>query len=258
MGQLKRSDDGPGQSRLFSFLEVIHVELGPFNGAEVEFKRRSGYYNGQLLVSKRAAGVIKAIAVCGALSGNQIRALTGTLSHKSTMTALVARGFVDIYESGKTPPVYTLGQGGAEIMDESYRMWDTIELLRTVAANQLWVCLSRLWPDAGWDPYGEFPVLTKGSSRFLVAAPRMRPGEPVLASRVFNCEGRVIIVAASVEQLKELDPLAPEKVRYTWDALLKDGVTFYRLNGSGLVLDDAFSSENRKVIKKVLTSERAL
>jgi hypothetical protein len=78
----------------------------------------------------------------------------------------------------------------------------------------------------------------------------MRPGEPVLASRVFNYEGRVIIVAASVEQLKELDPPAPEKVRYTWDALLKDGVTFYRLNGNGLVLDDAFSSENRKVIKK--------
>jgi hypothetical protein len=239
------------------------MELGPFNGFGVEFKRRGGFYNGQLLLSEKGANVLKILARCGAMSGSQIRILTE--ASKSTMKTLIEKGFIDIYESGKTPPVYTLGQGGAEIINASYRIWDTIGLLRTVAANQLWVNL--FWPDAEWDPYREFPVLTKGSSRYLVAAPRLRIEEPVLASKVFNYEDRVIIVAASERQLREtilLDPLAPERVRYTWDVLLKDGVTFYRLNGSRLVLDSIFSSQNHtekipeKIFQKSIDSRMAI
>ncbi|MGQ9826080.1 MAG: hypothetical protein ACUVSK_14050, partial [Desulfotomaculales bacterium] len=64
------------------------------------------------------------------------------------------------------------------------------------------------------------------------------PGASAYVARAFALSGRVFVVAASKEQVEELPlPPGPEMVRYTWDALLKDGLFFYRLDGSFLVPD---------------------
>lgn len=230
------------------------MELGPFHGNGVQFKCRSGFYDRGIINSEVACRVVGVLAQCLALSRNQVADLTGLSkeSLKRVMSWLVGGGFVDEYVSGRTPPVYALGCGGADLMAVPYERWETSVLLRLVAANQLWVRLSRVWPDACWDPRGEYPELSRGGLRFLVAAPRLRPGEDVLALRAFNfLDGaKLIVVAASRAQALEVarQVSVPESARFTWDVLLRDRVEFYRLSRGDLVFDRGFAAE--KIFEK--------
>lgn len=231
------------------------MNLGPFNGQNVEFKLESHAYTGSLLVSEKDARVLAALRDCGAMSANQIRRYISAKSLRP-MESLVKKGFVDAYVSGKTPPVYALGRGGAEILGVPYRTWKTLELLRLVAANQLWVHMREVWPDATWNVEDDFPVLTRNGRAYFVVAPRLRQGEGVLVGRAFACSERVFVVAAAKEQIPEFPlPLNPAGVRYTWDALLKDGAAFYRFESERLVPDASFGPE--KIFSQTVDSQAA-
>lgn len=219
------------------FFEVIVMELGPFHGRNLEVSIRSEPYTGAVVAGERDAAVLKALCECGAMSGNQVRKYLG-VEKLRPMERLVRKGIVDAYAFNAAPPVYALGRGGAEILDVPYRRYGKLELLRLVAANQLWLWLRKAWPDASWDVSWDYPVLNRSGREYLVAAPRLVPGESVYVARAFALSGRVFVVAASKEQVEEFPlPPEPEMVRYTWDVLLKDGLFFYRLDGSFLVPD---------------------
>lgn len=220
--------------------------MGPFNGKGVEFRHRPGKYTGKFIVEDSGPKIMVEIGRCGALSRHQVAALTECSNAAKVLKRLAMKGYLDEYISGQCPPVYSLSIKGAEILKVRYRAWETAKLLRQVAANQLWVQLGRLWPDARWDASGEYPVLSRGDTNYLVAAPRLLPNEKAYAFRAYNFMGQspLLYVAAAYEQAIELARISESPaVRYTWDDLLKDGVSFYIKNGDSLIPDKEFETK---------------
>lgn len=225
--------------------------MGPFNGSGVEFKCRPGYYSGRFIVEESGARILTAIGQCGVLSRHLISIITGCANTAKVLKRLAAKGYLDEYTSDRCPPVYSLGKKGAEILNARYRKWDSIRLLRMVAANQLWVQLSKMWPNSVWDTTGDYPVLSKVGASYMIVAPRLADREKHFALRAVNLAGKnpLLVVAATQEQALDLARLNPEgTVRYTWDDLLRNGVFFYYLENDKLELDQDF--EDKKFFDK--------
>lgn len=223
---------------------LVHNSQGPFHGFGTEFRLYSQPYRGGIITSPVDARVINVVHQSKALSRNQISSLVKSRSARSAVTRLVRAGYLDEYQSGTTPPIYTLGRGGAEIKEVPYRWWKTLELLRMVAANQLWVCLSSVWPEAEWVS-GPVAQLVRGALSFAVIAPRQMAGESVFAVQRINAlqpTERLIVVAATELQAKEIVSLVGQRgnVRYVWDAVLVHGPLFYVYDGQNLVVDEGF------------------
>ena len=220
--------------------------MGPFNGSGVEFKCRPGYYSGRFIVEESGARILTAIGQCGVLSRHLISVITGCANTARMLKRLAAKGYLDEYTSDRCPPLYTLGKKGAEILNARYRMWESVRLLRMVAANQLWIQLKKMWPNSVWDANGNYPILSKVGTSYMVAAPRLVDKEKIYALRAVNLAGQnpLLVVAATQEQALALARSNPEgAVRYTWDDLLRSGVFFYYMEGDKLVLDKDFEDK---------------
>lgn len=220
--------------------------MGPFNGSGVEFKCRPGYYSGRFIVEESGARILTAIGQCGVLSRHLISVITGCANTARVLKRLAAKGYLDEYTSDRCPPLYTLGKKGAEILNARYRMWDSVHLLRMVAANQLWIQLKKMWPNSVWDANGNYPILSKVGTSYMVAAPRLVDKEKIYALRAVNLAGQnpLLVIAATQEQALALARSNPEgAVRYTWDDLLRGGVFFYYMEGDKLVLDKDFEDK---------------
>lgn len=218
-------------------------ELGPFSGLYEYRKRGGGYSGGTVIVSSgKDAAVLEALKACGVMSAYQLKLYLG-VRELNSMAGLARRGLVDVYESGKTPPLYALGPAGADLLGVPYRVYRGLEVCRLAAANQLWVWLRKVWPDAEWDVCGGYPLLVRRGIVYVVAAPRYRVGEGVYLAGAYAAGERVLVIMAHGDQYRELPlPSDPGRVRYTWDNLLKEGVRFYKLEGSRLVEDAVFSA----------------
>ncbi len=221
--------------------------MGPFNGSNTDYQLKRGIYTGRLIVEESSGRVLEAIANCGVLSRNQAALITDCKNAPKTIGRLASKGYLDEYISKTSPPLYSLGKKGAEILGVAYKTWDTIPLLRLAAANQLWSQIRKMWPGAVWNTAGGCPVVTASGVSFVIAAPRLIPRENFYAILTYNHIGanRLLVVAASQEQTEELSTSIANKdiVRYTWDDLLKDGATFYYSSGKKLVKDKGLNSE---------------
>lgn len=221
--------------------------MGPFNGLGVEFKYCPGYHSGRITVGESEAKVLKAVGQCGVLSRYLISVLTGCAAR--TLKRLMAKGYLDQYTSDRCPPVYSLGKKGAEILNVRHRIWDSTWLLRTVAANQLWAQMTRIWPNSTWDTTGDYPVLSREGASYMVAAPRLAEKDKIYALRAANLAGRNPLLVVAATQVQALDlarSVHKETVRYTWDELMKDGILFYHLSSGILKLDSEFESKKYK------------
>lgn len=222
--------------------------MGPFNGSNTDYQLKQGVYTGRLIVEESSGRVLEAIKNCGVLSRHQAALITDCKIVPKIVGRLASKGYLDEYISKTSPPLYSLGKKGAEIMGVEYRTWDTTPLLRLAAANQLWAQIRKMWPGAEWNTTVEFPVVTVAGISFAVATPRLIPRENFYTILAYNHLGdkRLLVVAAEQEQAAELSRAIanPDIVRYTWDDLLKDGAVFYYSSGKRLLKDKTLNSKN--------------
>lgn len=174
---------------------------------------------------------------------------------KNALKSLYKKGYLMEYISEQAPPIYTLTSKSYEInrIKNQYIYYRTTDLLRLVAANQLWLKLSKIWTTAIWDLSGDYPIIKKGQGQFIIAAPRLSEGDNVYALRAFNYIDRsdivkLIIVAASKEQALEIahNTIPTDFVRYTWDTELKEEVNFYIFKSHNMIPDIAFKNSIAK------------
>ncbi|MGB9866525.1 MAG: hypothetical protein ACPLPR_01255 [Bacillota bacterium] len=173
----------------------------------------------------------QAVRVLGPCAGKHLRVLHGA-------------GYLDVLETGRTPPVYMPGPGVLEVLGVEARGCRMPHILRTVAANQLYAVLGGAveyeatgedWPTA---------VLGAGERTYLVLAPRLWPEEDVWldwAVSGLDPEARVIVVAPSETGAMEAAQTCAARgvtARYTWDAELKDGFALFRYTSLGFARDD--------------------
>ncbi|AEG61945.1 hypothetical protein [Desulforamulus ruminis] len=221
------------------------IHLGPFHGRNTHYTRHWIPSNGHILTGENEVILLKTLAACRVLSRNQMAELTG-LNVRHSVTGLVKKGFLDEYRSDGAPPLYTLGVAGARVVKKRHSLYRTDELLRVTAANQLWIKMKKVWPGAAWDLEGSYPALLNGEQRFLVVAPRLIQGDNIYTLRAFNYienKHRLFVVATSREHALEIarQSIPTNFVRYTWDALLKEGILFYLLEKQDLVPDTRFN-----------------
>lgn len=219
--------------------------MGPFGREGISYIHKKGRWIGQLLVEENGAKIMQALAQCSVLSTMQAIVLSGCgKNSKAVLPRLVEKGYLDSYDGGRAPKLYSLGEKGAELMGKTYRIWDTSGLLRLAAANQFWLQIRRTRPNLLWDTSSkESPVLEREGVKFAILAPRRGKFDKVLTLRFLNkCQDRVFIVAPDEDYALEIALNCPtgRMVRYTWDDELKDGLTLYGLRGKEFVADTAF------------------
>ena len=214
--------------------------MGPFNGSNTEYVRKRGVFTGRLIVEQSSKKIFEVVLNCGVLSRHQIVLLANSKTISKTVGSLTSKGYLDEYISKSSPPLYSLGKKGAEILNVPHRTWNTTSLLRLVASNQLWIQAKKIWPNSKWDTVGKFPVLTIGETSFVVIAPRLRPRENFYTILACNQREnkRLLIVAATQNQAEELAQSIPDNVRFTWDGLLKNDIVFYRSVNKKLLKDE--------------------
>lgn len=209
--------------------------IGPFGKEGIQYKHIQSKWTGRLLVEESGYKTMQALARCGVLTKTQAVALSGCGRNcRSIFPRLVQKGYLDCYEAAGVPKLYGLSAKGAESMGVMYRIWDTTGLQRLAAANQFWLKIKQIWPEAKWNTTGEFPVLMNKGILFNVIAPRAGHLDRLYALRQLNqCQDRVFIVAANEETALDIALHCPpgRMVRYTWDDRLKERLTVYRLTG---------------------------
>lgn len=216
-------------------------ELGPFAGRPgLEYACDRGVWSGSYIVSPGEACVFGLFREGRALSARQVEQLGG---RREYLRRLAGKGCLDVYRSDGAPPVYAPSEAGADMLGVEYALYSTVELLRVVAANQLWVRFRALWPDAGWACSPSVSVFSRGSDAICVIAPRSLPGEDAFAWKHINSlSGSRLVVVASCPSLAAALAWDGALVRYTWDAVLRDGLVLYRWAGGAFVPDFASGS----------------
>jgi len=225
--------------------------MGPFGREGISYIHKKGRWVGRIIVEENGAKVIQALAQCSVLSALQAITIAGCgKNRKDILPRMFEKGYLDCYDGGHAPKLYALGEKGAELVGIPYRIWDTNGLLRLAAANQFWLRIKKIWPDATWDTSGEHPVFQRAEIRFDVLAPRQGQFEKMLALRALNiCRDRVFIVAPDEDYAREIALNCPtgKLVRYTWDDELKDKLTIYRFHPAKKIFveDNSFKVDKK-------------
>jgi len=223
--------------------------LGPFAGdpsGDLSLSRESRGRSFGHVLSEQAAEVLRVVARCRVLSRNQIALLTRLSHHAvSRITDRLFRlGFLDRLVTGQTPPLYVIGPEGAALLGSLSEDWNPLRAFRLAAAAQLYIAM-RGWrfPDAQYHPEPHealTALISAGLTDYGVLAPRLWPGEVAATKQLADLypeDGRLIIVAGSEDQGKELARVIPPhvNVRFTWDALLTGGTpAFFARRGKDL------------------------
>lgn len=224
---------------------------GPFSSAlGLTLRRESRPDVGAVVSHPQDAAVLKLFPVHLVLSSHQVAGLAGLSegTAKESVKRLFRLGFLDRLLTGAAPPLYALGEAGANLFGAARRSWDAAAAFRLAAANQLCLAMKRVWPDLEWKAgpgLGATARLSRGEKEYWVLAPRCgEAARAAMALRVFPPASRVIVVAGDRDLAAEIAcacPAAP--ARYTWDVLLKDGPpVFYRWNGAGLEEAERFEA----------------
>lgn len=209
---------------------------GPFHGNGQKFFRDSKPVNGTIDF-KPETEAIRALAEYLVLSQSQLSILTGVKNAKT----LFEKGLLDEYRSESSPAIYALSHKSCCRLELKYQPYDTIQMLRLVASNQLWLHLRNKMPNAKWDLSEAYPHISVGDIRFYVAAPRATQADNIYAYQAYNFlhgKNRLIIVASCQEQALDIASQSEQNqkiVRYTWDTELKSDASLYLYHGGKLI-----------------------
>jgi hypothetical protein len=224
---------------------------GPFSSAlGLTLRREARPDVGAVISHPQDAVVLKLFPVHLVLSSYQVAGLAGLSegAAKESVKRLFRLGFLDRLLTGVTPPLYALGEAGANLFGAWRREWDAASAFRLAAANQLCLALKRVWPELDWKAgpgLGAAAKFSRKEREYWVLAPRCGEAARAISSlKLFPQGFRVIVVAGDENLAAEIAGACPAaQARYTWDVLLKDGPpVFYRWNGAGLEEAERFEA----------------
>lgn len=222
---------------------------GPFSGSpdgNLPMRRVTAGRSYGSITSPEAARVFQLVVRCKALSRKQAAVLARLGEHgaRRAIERLFRLGFLDRLEIPRTPPLYVAGPEAAKRFSLVPEEWDVLRALRLAAAAQLCLRLRDRWPDAEYRPephLGLTASMTLGSQEYGVLCPRLWPGDVSWCQEMAEAlpsDSRVIVVAGDGEQARELARLLPDiPLRFTWDAILSDGLRLWRREGKKIVED---------------------
>lgn len=224
---------------------VVRMARGPFSVVGgIEFVREERPDLGAVIAHPQDGLVLNLFREFEVLTSHQVMEL-GRLTEgaaKESVKRLFRLGYLDRLVTGRTPPLYTLGEAGARLFGVWEKEWDVVAAFRTVAANQLCAALRRTGEVRNWEVGAKGRAtarFTWNDREYWVLAPRCGAGEVAWAASVLNVfppAFRVIVVCGDEEVAARVAPAGRgPQVRYTWDALLKEGpVVLYRWAGGSL------------------------
>ncbi|MHB8927827.1 MAG: hypothetical protein ACYC9Q_09260 [Bacillota bacterium] len=222
---------------------------GPFAGdpsGDMALTRETRGRSFGYVLSEQAAEVLRAVARFRVLSRNQAAVVTCLSQHVVTRATdrLFRLGFLDRLVTGRTPPLYVLGPEGVALLGSTQSGdWNPLRAFRLAGAAQLYTAMKGWrFSDAQYYPEPHqalTAIISAGLLDYGVLAPRLWPGEVATTKQLadlFPEDGRLIVVAASEEQGRELARvITPHlNVRFTWDPLLVGTPTFFERRGTHL------------------------
>ncbi|MGB9886495.1 MAG: hypothetical protein ACPLRW_05795 [Moorellales bacterium] len=187
---------------------------------------------GAVVAHPQDGAVLGLFRTFGVLTSHQAAELAGLsgAAAKESVKRLFRLGYLDRLVTGRTPPLYAAGEGAARLFGIWRKDWDVVTAFRTVAANQLCAALMRTGKVENWEVGAKGRAtarFTRAGREYWVLAPRCGPMEVAWAASVlsvFPPAFRVIVVCGDEGVASRVAPAARgEAVRFTWDALLKEG-----------------------------------